>query len=272
MKVKSKLKTALSVVRNFGIIELLRIPFRRITRHIIIQKKHTLLNEKHQRVVHFSVPSLAFLHDCGLENISRGIVVDYNNYLMRLSARTAKPREGFFGEIYDLGPGLGFILFHLIQTRNPVKVIETGIAAGASSNLILYSMDKSGLGSLTSIDITSKVGELVEDDFKVNWTTEILPSFFKKKAFQRILKNNSEAEVFLHDSDHSLDWQIFEIDSVLNSLPNIEFILVDDVSEDFRNYVEVGIPDWRLVVINEGRKYSGFLYKKNLASNSHFTL
>ena len=237
---------------------------RKLSGQIALQKNHTFLENNKQSVVNYSSPTLAFLSDCGQEVVVKGVVADYTNYLAYFNSRSAKPREGFFDEIYDIGNGLGFILFNLMQTLNPVKVIETGIAAGASSNLILFSMYRSGFGTLTSIDITSKVGELVEENFKANWNIEILPSFQKRKKFLSVLKNHSETEVFLHDSDHSPEWQIFEIDSVLSSLPNIKFILIDDVSDNLKSYIELSLPEWRLVVINEGRKYSGLLSKQKL--------
>jgi cephalosporin hydroxylase len=156
----------------------------------------------------------------------------------------------------------GFVLFVLIEAEKPRLVIETGIAAGASSNLILNRLNAIESGELISVDITSKVGELVEEKLRDRWNIKVLPKLFKRKAFLHILNSNQNATIFLHDSDHSLQWQIFEISSAIKCLPSVKHILVDDVSEEFQSFVLNNLPEWDLVVIDEGRKFSGYLSRK----------
>jgi hypothetical protein len=57
-------------------------------------------------------------------------------------------------------------------------------------------------------------------------------------------------------------WQIFEISSVIKSVPSIEHILVDDVTKGLESYVLNNLPDWNLVVIDEGRKFSGYVSRR----------
>jgi hypothetical protein len=38
--------------------------------------------------------------------------------------------------------------------------------------------------------------------------------------------------------------------------------LFDDVSEEFQSFVLNDLPEWDLVVIDEGRKFSGYLSRK----------
>ena len=262
MSIRTKAQTAVSVWQNFGITEVLRIPFRKFA----ARREGGRANEESQGsfkdLVLFTSPSHEFLAACGRFKEGAEKISSYSEYLSLFNLRTKKPRNGFFGEIYDLGAGLGFVLFELIETEKPQRVIETGIAAGASSNLILDRLNANGFGDLISVDITSKVGELVEDKFKKRWAIKVLPKMFKRNAFLRILKSNQDAIIFLHDSDHSIHWQIFEISSVVNSIPGIKHILVDDVSLEFESYVLKNMPDWRLVVIDEGRKFSGYLSRK----------
>ena len=262
MKIRAKVQTAVSVWRNFGFTEVLRIPFRKIASRNLLNPTNIQPVSSFENFVIFTSPSREFSASCGRFQVSAETISSYTEYLRLFNVRTTQPRSGFFGEIYDLGAGLGFVLFELIETERPPKVIETGIAAGASSNLILNRLKVIESGTLTSVDITSKVGELVEDQLRSHWNIRVLPKLFKRKAFLRILASNQDATIFLHDSDHSIYWQIFEISSVIKSIPRIKHILVDDVTKEFESYVLNNLPEWSLVVINEGRKFSGYLSRK----------
>lgn len=261
MRIIKKITTAKLVIQNFGPLEILKILAKKANRF-----NHLFSNAGvapfFQDKVRYTSPSEEFLFECGRGISKTRSLNGYENYLKRFEEHAKKPRNGFFQEIYDVGGGLGFVLFEIIDTEKPQKIIETGIAAGASSNLILDRLNANDFGDLISVDITSKVGELVEDKFKKRWAIKVLPKMFKRNAFLRILKSNQDAIIFLHDSDHSTHWQIFEISSVVNSIPGIKHILVDDVSFEFESYVLKNMPDWRLVVIDEGRKFSGYLARK----------
>ena len=262
MNIRAKAQTAVSVWRTFGISEVLRIPFRKFASRKLDYHDGKEPLSSYKNLVVFTAPSPEFSAACGRFQVSAETISSYPQYLRRFNLRTKKPRSGFFGEIYDLGPGLGFVLFELIEKERPRKVIETGIAAGASSNLILDRLSANGAGVLVSVDITSKVGELVDERLKNRWNISVLPKLFRRKAFLRVLNSNQDATIFLHDSDHSIKWQIFEISSVIKSIPSIKHILFDDVSKEFESYVLNNLSEWNLVVIDEGRKFSGYLSRK----------
>jgi hypothetical protein len=262
VNIRAKAQTAVGVWRNFGINEVIRIPFRKFASRKFNYRDGKEPLSSYKNLVVFTTPSPEFSAACGRFQVSTETISSYSQYLRHLNLRTKKPRSGFFGEIYDLGAGLGFVLFELIEKERPRKVIETGIAAGASSNLILSRLNYIGHGALVSVDITSKVGELVEEQLLNRWTISVLPKLLKKKAFLRILNSNQDATIFLHDSDHSTKWQIFEISSVIDSISSIKHILVDDVTKEFESYVLNNLSEWNLVVIDEGRKFSGYLSRK----------
>lgn len=262
MSLNTKVRTAVRVLQNFGILEVIKIMVRKIFRLDRLLLPESSLGSNFSKVITFSGPSEDFLIACGQSLSFNDPLRNYQSFLDRVSHNSKKPRMGFFDEIYDLGPGLGFLLFNTIETEMPKKILETGIAAGASSILILSKLKDLEHGTLISIDITSKVGELVEEQFRNRWIIKVLPILFRRKAFLRILNSNQDAIIFLHDSDHSIDWQIFEISSVIKLIPDIKHILVDDVTLEFESYVLENLFDWRLVVINEGRKFSGYLSRK----------
>jgi hypothetical protein len=138
-------------------------------------------------------------------------------------------RTGFFGPIYDLGPELSESLLGVLMVTRPTLVIETGVAAGKSTNLILNQLRLSDYGRLVSIDVTINVGELVEPQNRILWDLEILPSLLRRQRFKSLLRKHSGAQIFLHDSDHSVEWQLFEIEKVTEVLSLVSYILVDDI-------------------------------------------
>ncbi len=75
-------------------------------------------------------------------------------------------------------------------------VIETGVAAGVSTNAMLSALQINGAGNLLSLDITLKVGELVDDKLKTRWKLEILPELARENSFAKYLKENNEATIF----------------------------------------------------------------------------
>jgi hypothetical protein len=146
-------------------------------------------------------------------------------------------RTGFFGPIYDLGPELSESLVGVLMVTKPTLVIETGVAAGKSTNLILNQLRLSDQGRLVSIDVTINVGELVEPQNRFLWDLEVLPSLLRRHRFESLLRKHSDAQIFLHDSDHSVEWQLFEIKKVTEVLRHVSYILVDDIQPSVASFL-----------------------------------
>lgn len=66
------------------------------------------------------------------------------------------------------------LLYALVRIEQPEVVVETGVAAGTSSFVILEALTRNERGRLHSFDIDSEVGELVTD--RSRWSLTILPS------------------------------------------------------------------------------------------------
>jgi hypothetical protein len=146
-------------------------------------------------------------------------------------------RNGFFGPIYDLGPELSSALHGLLREKRPNFVVETGVAAGKSTNLILNQLRINKIGHLVSFDVTKNVGELIELQNKFFWTLEVLPSINRKQYFKARLREYSKATVFLHDSDHSVAWQLFEIKHATTILTELAYLLVDDIQPSVASFL-----------------------------------
>ena len=261
MGVKTKIKTAARVLDTFGPFELARLAVRKLgrtktgaeevsrPRGVEIKTAAELTDEFYSLVLKASLKEIAFARS------------QYVAYQIGFKQRVASPRTSFFNPIFDLGLGMSEFVFICVVIKKPLTVIETGVAAGVSTNAILSALEVNGAGNLLSLDITSKVGELVDDKLKTRWKLGILPELARENSFAKYLKENNGATIFLHDSDHSGAWQIKEFNNVVLHLPDIELILFDDISLDLIDYISSNYVDYRIIVIDENRKYSAIILK-----------
>jgi predicted O-methyltransferase YrrM len=261
MDFRAKVLTAVRVCRTFGPFELVRLASRKISapksgsgevfkpQDVQIKKASEFTNQFLGSLLKVSATEI---------NLARSEYVAYEN---RFNQKAKKARTSFFNPIYDLGPGMSEFIFLCIVTKKPQFVIETGVAAGVSTDSILSAMQLNKSGCLVSLDITEKVGELIDDELKARWRLEILPELAREKSFVEILNSNPQASIFLHDSDHSASWQIKEFSHVVQHLPGIELILFDDISQELINLIIADYANYQILVIDENRKYSAIITK-----------
>lgn len=186
---------------------------------------------------------------------------EYSKYSEDFEIMLRRERKDYFNDIFDLGPVLREFLYVWTRCSVPALVIETGVAAGASTNTLLLAISRNTIGTLTSVDVNSKVGELVEQRFHRIWNLQILGVLFKKHKFDSVVRKNSTVELFVHDSDHSPSWQIFEFETVLLRSPGIKVLAFDDVTQELIAFVSSNYPEFYRAVLNEGRKYSALFYR-----------
>jgi predicted O-methyltransferase YrrM len=97
-----------------------------------------------------------------------------------------------------------------VRQRRPTLVVETGVANGYSTVLILSALKRNGHGRLLSVDVNANVGTLVRDEGTERWELSILPRRRRRSALAALIGGISEIDLFIHDSDHSYGWQAFE--------------------------------------------------------------
>jgi predicted O-methyltransferase YrrM len=264
MGVKTKIRTAVKVIETFGLFELVRLAGRKFgfskaglvevhrPHGVDIKTVAQLTNEFYSSVLSTTTADVIKARE------------EYEEYQNRFMKRVASPRSAFFTPVFDLGLGMSEFIFLCVLIKKPQIVIETGVAAGISTNSILAALHLNGAGSLLSIDITNKVGELVDDKFKSAWKLEILSELARENSFANYLKANNGASVFLHDSDHSGSWQIKEFSNVVRFLPSLELILFDDISQKLIDFIKENYPEFQIIVIDEKRKYSAVILKSEI--------
>jgi len=124
-------------------------------------------------------------------------------------------------------------IFYMITLYNKPKILlETGVANGTSSFFFLSALKKNGVGKLISADIKNDVGVVVPDELKSNWDLKIFENDVKN-SFKKLVSSIPEIDMFLHDSDHTYNWQYFEYSTVLNKIKEGGLFMSDDVDNSY---------------------------------------
>jgi predicted O-methyltransferase YrrM len=163
------------------------------------------------------------------------------------------PRE--FGIEHDAET----LLYALVRSRKPRIVLETGVANGHCTVVLLTATSRNGSGSVHSTDISSNVGALLTAEERANWQFHRLPHDGSRAAFSALLGTLGAIDLFFHDSEHTYGWQNFEYQSVLPLLSQMGALVTDDADASyafldfcFRNRLEA-------TTILDRRKFVGLV-------------
>lgn len=128
----------------------------------------------------------------------------------------------------------GTHLYCVIRALRPNTIVETGVASGLSSSLILKALDANGLGHLHSIDLPYQValpdgkqtGWVVPEDLRHRWSLHIGDA---KQLLPEVLGEIGELDLFFHDSLHTYEHMWFEYETAWKHLPMGGVLLSDDI-------------------------------------------
>lgn len=122
----------------------------------------------------------------------------------------------------------------VVLLRRPSVVLETGVAMGFTTALILAAMDDNDVGALHSIDLpplqvdaATFVGKVVPEELRGRWTLHIGPS---RALLPELARKLAPIDVFVHDSDHSYAAQKEEYREVWPHLARGGVLISDDVA------------------------------------------
>jgi hypothetical protein len=116
--------------------------------------------------------------------------------------------SSFVGEwIHDADPGLARIAWCIVRHLRPGKIVETGVARGITSQVLLEALERNGEGRLWSVDLPllrsrwhDQTAAAVPSDRRSRWTYVRGSS---RRRLGRLLSELGEIDVFLHDSAHT---------------------------------------------------------------------
>ena len=121
----------------------------------------------------------------------------------------------------------------VLHTR-PKVVIETGVAHGVTSRIVLEALRQVDRGHLWSIDLPfpfdsqlhADTGAAVTDDCRPRWSYLEGSS---RQRLPRLVEEVGHVELFIHDSLHTAKNTLFEMNQVASAMPPGGVMVVDDI-------------------------------------------
>jgi predicted O-methyltransferase YrrM len=166
----------------------------------------------------------------------------YGHVLSELKESGVRPGPESFASWNDGDAALIRAVWSIVRHTKPEKVVETGVAHGVTSRMILEAMQKNERGNLWSIDLPpleedlrERVGIAVHGPVTRRWSYLRGSSRLRLPA---LLSKVGRIDMFIHDSLHSERNVRFELDLAWSALKLGGVIVVDDVDANsgFRSF------------------------------------
>ena len=117
---------------------------------------------------------------------------------------------------HDADENLGRTVWCLVRHLRPQRVIETGVARGITTRVLLEALDRNGAGRLWSVDLPllrtpwhDQTAAAVPDPQHPRWTYVRGSS---RRRLSGLLAELGEIDVFVHDSAHTAANMRFEFE------------------------------------------------------------
>jgi hypothetical protein len=136
----------------------------------------------------------------------------------------------------------------LVAHLRPATVVETGVAHGLISRVILEGLHRNRNGRLWSVDLPAvdpalhhEIGIAVPENLRSRWTYVEGTSRLRLPELVRRLRR---VDLFIHDSLHTARNTCFELDTVWPALPPGGVAIVDDIDRNlgFSRFIERAAP------------------------------
>ncbi len=188
--------------------------------------------ENRAQLVHFISTSLG---------ADLGMISDYFNEIESSSyldetLKNFLGKEGFKDSVPEIGRRLGW--YALVRHTKPKVVIETGVHHGLGGLVICLALLKNRSegadGRYIGVDIDSSAGELIDTSYLDLAQIEYISS-------HRYLEDlKIKCDLFIHDSDHSVDFEDGEYQRIIKNLSPGGLIVSDNshVSSALREFSE----------------------------------
>ena len=146
-------------------------------------------------------------------------------------------RQNYGGDD-DADRGLARALWCLVSHLAPANVVETGVAHGLSSRILLEALERIGSGRLWSIDlppmtITDRRGEVgvaVPDRLRNRW---VYLEGASRRRLPPLLQRLGQLDLFFHDSLHSTRNTRWELETTWRALPPGGVVVADDADHNW---------------------------------------
>jgi methyltransferase family protein len=150
-----------------------------------------------------------------------------------------------YGEYSDAEISLARAAWCTVLHQRPSVVVETGVARGVTSRIVLEALNRNDRGHLWSIDLPhpfekdlhAQTGAAVPGSHRRRW------SYIEGSSRRRLpalLRSLAQVDLFIHDSLHTARNTRFEMEQTLNALAPGGIMIVDDISthQAFANFAQ----------------------------------
>ena len=162
------------------------------------------------------------------------LVEEHTKIMLELESRRSIAEERYPSE-FSIRSQPSFILYCIVRESAPTTILETGVANGESTVVLLNALMRNGSGRLYSIDVEPRVGSLVSPEERRWWTLCILDRdcIRPRAALHRLMASIPMPQLFLHDSDHGYEWQTYELSEFAKLSSSEAIIAVDDADNSY---------------------------------------
>jgi hypothetical protein len=142
--------------------------------------------------------------------------------------------RGAFDGWGDGEPGLTRAAWCMVRHLKPANVVETGVARGFTSRIVLEALERNGTGHLWSVDLPPplrpdlhpQIGAAVTDRLRHRWS---YVAGSTRRRLPALLSQLGQIDLFIHDSAHTEDNMRFELNRAWAALVPGGFVIADDI-------------------------------------------
>jgi len=130
-----------------------------------------------------------------------------------------------FGKNFDCAAGLASFLYAYIVSSKPKVIVETGVANGITTNIIMCALEKT-VGTLHSFDVDPRTENVYIGNG--SWAFHLLGGNLGRDLEAQVSRIG-KVDLWIHDSNHGYQWQAFEYSLAITSLSPTGLIVSDDI-------------------------------------------
>jgi hypothetical protein len=191
----------------------------------------------------------------------RGPLADINALLSAKGLGTGRHTYGWYS---DADVELCSAIWCAARHIRPSAVIETGVAHGISSRIVLEALTQNEKGHLWSIDLPHPLnhklhgttGMAVTDSLRSRWTYLEGTS---KRRLPALTAEVGTVELFIHDSLHTAENTLFEMEQAASIMRPGGSMLIDDIrGHDAFAVFSRRHPEFKTVLCSSADRAAGF--------------
>jgi predicted O-methyltransferase YrrM len=163
-----------------------------------------------------------------------------------------------YPQVYGAGALTSRLLYLMVRTRRPGTVLETGVANGHTTLVLLEALRLNDAGELHSTDVAEGVGGLLNKTHRRRWHFHRLDRQSARREFVTLLGHLPALDLFFHDSEHRFGWQEFEYGAAQDHLAEGGLLGSDDVDSSYAFLKFCTTRGHRPALLLDGAKVSGW--------------